>query len=181
MIVFISSLSVYTNGISFATEARGRGGPGSDDRRVSLLEGMLGEAFDPTDPGARRPVQDRMLLGVELADGRRCVSTPRGQEPNPVDEPLLLTTGGSETLGVGSAEWFLSPFPPPGDVRLFCAWPSAGIPETTTIISADDLLEAARRVRPLWPPQPVFDRQPDPSPVALAPDGWFANFGSCTP
>ena len=163
LVVFISSLSVYSNGISFTTEARGRGGPGSKDRPVSLVDGLLGTV----------PSRDRMLLGVELADGRRCTSTPRGHEANPADEPLLLSTGGGGGNGVGSAEWFLSPLPPPGDLRLRCAWPSAGIPETTTIISADELLRAARGVRQLWPPSRVFDQQPDPTPVVLPPDGWF--------
>lgn len=180
VVVFVASLSIYTNGISFTTEVRARGGPENDDGRVSLLEGMLGEAFDPTDLGASRPVPGRMLLGVEFADGRRCISTPRGQEA-PADEPLLLNNGGSGDAGVGSAEWFLSPFPPPGDLRLYCAWPSSGIPETITIISADDLLEAARRVQQLWPPPRVSDQQPHPSPEPLVRDGWFTSFGESQP
>lgn len=110
-------------------------------------------------------------------DGRRCISTPRGQDANPGDEPLLLPTRGDGSNGVGSAGWFLSPFPPPGDLRLYCAWPSAGIPETTTFISADELLKAARRVRQLWPPSRIFDQQPTPTPVVLPPDGWFMNSG----
>jgi hypothetical protein len=166
-VVFISSLSVYSNGISFTTEARGRGGPGSEDRPVSLIDGLLGTV----------PVRDRMLLGVEFADGRRCISTPRGQGANPADEPLLLSTGGSGSNGVGSAEWFLSPFPPPGDLRLYCAWPSAGIPETTTVISAAELLQAVGRVQELWPPSRVFDQQPNPTPVVLPPDVWFTSSG----
>ncbi len=177
LIVFICSLSIYTNGISFTTEARARGGPGSDDRPVSLVEGMLGEGFD-SDPSVRRVLQDRMLLGVEFADGRRCVSVPRGPEVNPPNEPFLLRIGASGANGVGSAEWFLSPSPPAGDLRVYCAWPSAGIPETTTIISAEVLRQAAGRVQQLWPPARVFDQQPSPSPVVLAQDGWFANFDS---
>ncbi len=161
--VFISSLSVYSNGISFTTEARGRGGPGSEDRPVTLSDGLSGNV----------PPRDRMLLGVELADGRRCVSTPRGHQADPADEPLLLPTGGGGSNGEATAEWYLSPLPPPGDLRLHCAWPSAGIPETTTIISADVLSEAARRVRQLWPTPRVFDQQPDCAPVVLPPDGWF--------
>lgn len=171
LMIFISSASVYTNGIHFTTEARGRGGPGSDDRPVSLVEGMLGMV----------PRQDRMLLGVEFADGRRCISTPRGQEANPEDELLLVSSGGDGGNGIASASWFLAPFPPPGDLRLYCAWPSAGIPETTTIISADDLRQAAGRVHRMWPPSRVFDQQPDPSPVALPPDGWFTNVRPETP
>ena len=114
-----------------------------------------------------------MLLGVEFADGRRCIGTPRGQEANLADEPLLLPSGGGGGNGVASAEWFLSPFPPPGDLRLHCAWPSAGIPETTTVISAHEVATAARQVRQLWSPSRVFDQQPGPTRAALAPDGWF--------
>lgn len=167
LVVFIPSLSVYSNGIAFTVEARGRGGPGSDDRPVALVDGLLGNA----------PARDRLLLGVELADGRRCISTPRGQEADPADELLLLSSGGSGSNGVGSAEWFLSPLPPPGDLRIYCAWPSAGIAETTTVISADALLRAARGVQQLWPPSRVFDQQPNPTPVALPADGWFKNNG----
>lgn len=166
LVVFISALSVYSNGISFTTEARARGGPGSEDRPVSLCDGLLGDVS-----------RHRMLLGVEFPDGRRCISTPRGQDANPKDEPLLLPTRGDGSNGVGSAGWFLSPFPPPGDLRLYCAWPSAGIPETTTLISADELLKAARRVRQLWPPSRIFDQQPTPTPVVLPRDGWFLNSG----
>ena len=155
--------------------------PGSDDRPVSLVNGMLGEEFHPTDPSRRGPLQDRMLLGVEFADGRRCVGLRRGEKADPADEPLLLPTGGGGSNAGGSAEWFLSPSPPPGDLNLYCAWPVAGIPETTTIISAEDLLRAARRVQQLWSPSRVSDQQPAPSPVPLAPDGWFATFESSTP
>lgn len=165
--VFVSSLALYSNGIEFTVEARGRGGPGSDDRPVVLLDGLMGTV----------PLEHRMLLGVEFADGRRCLCTPRGQEADPEDELLLLTGNGGGGNAVASAEWFLSPFPPPGDLHLYCAWPSAGIPETTIVVSANQLATAARQVQQLWPPSRAFDQQPDPTPVALAPDGWFRRNG----
>lgn len=167
VVVFVSSLALYSNGIEFTVEARGRGGPGSDDRPVALVEGLMGTV----------PLEHRVLLGVEFADGRRCLSTPRGQEADPEAELLLLPSGGHGGNGVASAEWFLSPLPPPGDLTLYCAWPSAGIVETTTIIAADPLADAAPRVRQLWPPSRIYDQQPDPTPVTLAADGWFTRNG----
>jgi hypothetical protein len=172
LVVYISSLALYSNGIAFTVEARGRGGPGSDDRPVALDEGLWGTVPDVGLWGTVPP-EHHMLLGVEFADGRRCIRTPRGQEADPADEPLLLFTGGGGSSGEASAEWFLSPFPPPGDLHLYCAWPAAGIPETTTVISANQLATAARQVQQLWPPSRAFDPQPDPTPVPLAPDGWF--------
>lgn len=167
LVVFITSLSVYSNGIAFTTEARARGGPGSEDRPVWLVDGLTGTV----------PPHDRMLLGVEFADGRRCLATPRGQEANPADEPLVLTSGSEGGSGDASAHWFLSPFPPPGDLRFHCAWPAAGIPETTTVVPADRLHDAAGRVQQLWPQSRLTDQQPDPAPVALPPDGWFIGSG----
>ena len=164
--VFICGLAVYRNGVDLTVEVRSRPNRSGDD------ELLAGDFY-----GMRSA--SRLLFGVEYADGRRCANLAVRPDPNadgPQDQPRLRPGGGGGGENVASASWFLCPLPPPGALRIYCAWPSAGIAETVTSIDADRILEAASRVRELWPWEPTTRR---PRPLArpvLPAEGWFTQF-----
>jgi hypothetical protein len=174
--VFICGMSVYRNGVDFTVEVRARPGRMS---RESLHEAMLWP-----DAG-----ENQLLLGIEFADGRRCANIPREHPPprwrrwrakwkagaTSADQPALWSSGSGGSFRSAYATWYLSALPPPGDLRIICAWPAAGVPETITTLSADAILEAASHARELWPwePEPqIIEREPGPPDIPD--DGWFA-------
>jgi hypothetical protein len=157
--VFLSGLQVFRNGVRFAIEVRTRGHlfPGSD----------LHSALHEEGPTA-------LLLGVELADGRRCTRDHRGV-PDP-SEPVLRAQGGSG--GERSAELglFLSPVPPTGTTKMVCAWPWLGVRDQVTLLPTDRILVAAASVIELWP----WETASHPSRHSIArpdmpDDSWFSS------
>jgi hypothetical protein len=166
-VVFVSTLSVFSTGIGFFTEVRGRGGAANEGLPVTtLFDGLLGTA----------PPDQAMLLGVEFADGRRAVRTPRGVDVSPgnADDVRLMPSAGRGSTNSVSAWWYLSPLPPSGDLTIQCAWPALGIPETRTLVPDADLIAASRRVHKLWEPARFFSPHPPSAPEALPPTSWFS-------
>lgn len=97
--VFVGSVSVYSNGVEFTTEARATGPLGGDSRRPLLADGLHGRAASD---------DANLHLAVELSDGRRCVGARVGGEAAPAgDEPMLLPGGGGgsdrDANGTGSS------------------------------------------------------------------------------
>jgi hypothetical protein len=165
VVVFISGVRAFSNGLDITLEVRVR--HASTDERGDMLAGVHGHG-DPS---------DRLLLGVELSDGRRCTNLdPLDLDgSDSTERPMLTPGGGSSNARSGDFTLFLSPLPPPGDLRIVCAWPKRGLAETITVVSADDILEAAQRARVLWPwepePEPVWSVKPPEVPKG----GWFAD------
>jgi hypothetical protein len=168
LVVFICGMNAYRSGIAFTVEVRvGPSRTLSDDLREGATNPFGAES-------------SRILLGIEFADGRRCTSVPR-EHPPPgfeasADQPSLWARGGGGSIRSTSVSWFLSPLPPPGDLRIFFAWPAAGLPETTAALPADDILRAASRARELWPwkkPKPEVSEERSAPPV-IPEGGWFA-------
>lgn len=161
--VFVTCLRAFSNGVELSLEVRAR--HTSTDERGGMF-GLYGHA-GPGDP---------LLLGIELSDGRRCTNLDRIDldDSDPAERPMLTPGGGSSTERSADLTLFLSPLPPPGELRIVCAWPKRGLAETITVLSADDILEAARRARVLWPwepeSQPVWSVKPPEVPKG----GWFA-------
>jgi hypothetical protein len=163
--VFISGVRAFTNGVELTVEVRARtvssGGPGD----------VLGSVF------GHGSSDDRVLLGVELSDGRRCTNLDDSLAfdlDDSGEQPRLMPGGGSGGSRSSSSTLFLSPLPPPGVLRVVCAWPARGLSETITVLSADDILAAAHHARALWPWEP----EPEPvwraSPPVVPEGGWFA-------
>jgi hypothetical protein len=172
--VFVSGMRAFRNGIEFTLHARARTVLSKDSRTEWLCEGISG----------LRNQADRLLLGIEFADGRRCTNL-RGHYGSADNSPdqLHLSTGDGSGSGDDSAEfdYFLSPLPPPGYLRIVCAWPARGIPETITELTTEDILQAASRARELWPWQPPEVGTRKPTPPALPPlpeGGWFAQLAA---
>lgn len=165
LVVFMSGARVFSNGVDLTLEVRLRQVDASGRH-------VLGAAVHGHGPGSG----DRLLFGVEFADGRRASTLGRDLRPpteDTEDEPRLWPGGGGGGSRSMQLQLFLSPLPPPGDFTVVCAWPDRDLPETTTVLSADQLLEAASRVRVLWPwePEQQFGR-PEPPP-RLPRGSWF--------
>lgn len=162
VVVFIPWMTVYRNGVEFRLEVRARPGHLFADRSPSEPDGSgLFEAMYQHDDVNRG---NRLLLGVEFADGRSCPNLGSkelsGADAGP-EHPSLWQGDCSGDNSSASASWFLTPLPPPGDLRLVCAWIAAGVAETVTTLSANDIVDAAGRARELWPVEP------DPPAMAL--------------
>ena len=165
VVVFISGARVFSNGVDFTVEVRAR--RGTNDGQGGMLGGVHGHG-DPS---------NRLLLGVEFSDGRRCtnIGAPFTADfHDSPDRPLLTPGGGSGGTRASDISLFLSPLPPPGDLRVVCVWPKFGLPEKITVLSADVIVEAAHRVRVLWP----WEAEPEPEwgvkPPNVPEGGWFA-------
>jgi hypothetical protein len=167
--VFVSGMRAFRNGVEFVLEARARTVPSDDSWRH-----CLSDAID----GWNR--SDRLLLGIEFADGRHCTNLADHYESanNPQNQPRLSPGGGSGSDRSAETTYFLSPLPPPGRLRIVCAWPERGIPETITELSTEDILQAASGARELWPWEPpeVGTRKATPPPLPAG--GWFAQLAA---
>lgn len=164
LVVFLSGLRVYTTGVELSIELRARpsASEDEDDHLGRLLHGRRGAA-------------DGLLLGIEFADGRTCsnLGTLAAQVP---DErtPTLHSGGGGGSSRSAEASYFLSPLPPPGELRLVSALPGRGIPESTLSLPTEAILDAATRARVLWPWAPERRQKPGRRAPELPAGGWFA-------
>jgi hypothetical protein len=165
IVVFISGARVFSNGVDFTLEVRAR--HATTDGRGGSLGGIHGHG-DPS---------DRLLLGFEFSDRRRCSNIGAPFPPDfqdSAERPELMPGGGTGGTRSSDISMFLSPLPPPGDLRVVCAWPKFGLPEKTTVLSADAILEAAQGVRVLWPWEPEPEFVWGAKPPAVPEGGWFA-------
>jgi len=99
--------------------------------------------------------------GVELSDGRRVTTLddsawvempdgvdPAGWEPgHPVLEAVSQPAVFAQSW---SRDVWLWPLPPPGPLRVVCAWPDQEISETSTTIDTTQLRSAAAQAARLW-------------------------------
>jgi len=167
--VCVAGMHAFTTGLSFRLAVRLR------HMRRGLHHRMF-EMVAGHGPGT--PVEDRLLIGVEYADGR-AVSNVAGDdwyaEDELPDDQLVLTPGGGGGGGLSYDQRFwLSPLPPLGPVTLICAWPALGLSEGSAQVDGQTLLDAAARALVLWSPSThSVEPEPDPEPPSL-PRGWFA-------
>lgn len=128
-------------------------------------------------PGAQLPLENRLLLSLEYADGRRTSNLTDPQFGGPGrdldDDRLLLVPqgGGGSDSHVDQAFW-VSPLPG-GPVTVVLTWPVMGLPESRTVIDGTAITAAAAHSLILWPDQPPQD-PPEPPPPPQPTDGWFA-------
>ena len=152
LVIFICGLSVYRHGMDLTVDVRARPG-----RSVAHPEGLLAEV------GGQGAGWSPLLLGVEFSDGRSCGNVGGSQaavRDVAKEQPRLLFESASGDDRRASTSWFLSPLPPPGDLRIVCSWPSHGVPRTTTTLPTEPILRAAARARELWRWQPRSEIRP---------------------
>ena len=128
----------------------------------------------------REDSDERLLLGVEYADGRTATNFQSpGFRGMPVDddpdEPVLSPMGGGGGGRSFDQSFWLTPLPPAGPLVVVCAWSAFDIPESRTVLDGAAIVEAASRAVVLWPPSPPQDEAPVEPPEPRVPDGgWFA-------
>ncbi len=165
VVVLLSGARVFSNGVDFTLEVRAR--HSITDGRGDMLGGVHGNG-DP---------KERPLLGIEFSDGRRCTNVGDALDFDSGDSgerPLLMPGGGSGCTRSSVLTLFLSPLPPRGRPWRRVCLAQGALPETITVLSADDILEAAQGARVLWPwepePQPEWPAKPPDVPEGR----WFA-------
>jgi len=157
--VFLSGLRVHRNGVRFTVEVR---------TRTRLFEN--GDLTTAVHGQGRAALQ----LGVELSDGRRCAHDRRGV-PDPTG-PVLAPQSAGGSHHDAHLNLFLSPVPPPGNTRMFCAWPWFGIGDQVTLLPTDAILATAANVLELWPWEPPGrQREPVVARPETPDDSWFSS------
>jgi hypothetical protein len=167
--VCIVGIHVFTTGLSFQLAVRLRQVPPGLHHRI--FEMVSGHRLDTS-------AEDRLLLGVELVDGRTASNVASDYWFAMDDLPdgrLVLSPGrgGGGRLHYDQRFW-LSPLPPPGPVTFVCAWPALGLTESSAECDGQLLLDAAARAVVLWPPSSQsVEPEPPPEPPVV-PTGWFS-------
>ncbi|WP_448641910.1 hypothetical protein [Geodermatophilus sp. URMC 63] len=154
--VALTGLQVYSTGVAMTLAVRVREAP-------APARGLSELVFEPERAG--------LLIGVELADGRRVAG---GGLPG--NDPDLVWQPGSGSAGDRTAdqEWWLSPLPPDGPLTVVVRCPGLGIEETATRLDGTAIRAAAAGVVELWPwaPPAPWGEEP-PAPPDLPPGSWF--------
>jgi hypothetical protein len=167
-VVAIIGADAYRTGIAISIAIRLRH---SDRSEFGLAHELFGRRHRGASGG-------ELLVGVAYPDGRTAtnVSAPFADPPTGLDHPTLTQGGGGGGGRSFSADYWLSPLPPPGDLTIVVAWPAHGIDETHTLMPADVIAHALAHNVELWPWEPPADHDDAPTrePPALPEGGWFA-------
>ncbi len=162
-VVYLSGVHAFSTVLEFRLTARAR--------HRSPGRGLGGAMFGHGDH------EDRLLLGVEYADGRTGSNLGGFRAGLDVQldptSPVLMPGGGGGGERSADVSFQLSPLPPPGPLRIITAWPSRGIAETVTEVRAEPLIDAAARVRVLWDLDPDELPPAPPQPPSVPPGSWF--------
>jgi hypothetical protein len=170
--VGITHVEAFSSGFRFTLAVRMR-----QPRPYLAQGGLFMLVSSHVRPGVEIPLEDRLLLGIEYADGRRAsnIEDIRMSGPTAVpDEQLILVPegGGGDENSVDQAYW-VAPLPPDGPVTIVLAWPGFGMPESRTDLDGAAIRAAAGRSHTLWPRQPPLQPSEPPSPARPS-SGWFA-------
>jgi hypothetical protein len=165
--VTLTGVQVFSTGIGFTLTVRCRPEAlpdGEDGLHDLLWRGHRGR-------------DTALMVGVELADGRRASNLP-GRDPfasgGPEDLVFTQGSGSGDQLSV-EQEWWLSPLPPAGPLRVVVRCDLLGLPETATELDGAAIRAAAEGVVVLWPWVPPSALEPPEPPAPDVPaDSWFA-------
>ncbi len=154
-VVAVSHALVHSSGVQFQVVAHVEGLRAGESNMI-FHEQHAGRM------GLPEPPNGFLRFGIELSDGARVSNLSEGgwrrSPPEEAIGPVLSQFGGS---GGGSSsgtsvDWsvgyWLWPLPGAGVLRLFCEWPVAEIELASAEIDVGPILEAARAVTRLWPP-----------------------------
>ena len=165
VVVALSGVDVYSVGFAFTLRVRLRTRPVRAHQMHLLIGGYGGADTDP---------EQRLLVGIEFADGRRASSAV----PDPAaradpQRPLLTGGGGSGgDVAMDRVNW-VTPLPPDGPLLVVVRCGALGVPESTVRLDGGEIARAAEQVTVLWPPPPPATMQ-DRRPPRLPSDGWFS-------
>ncbi len=101
---------------------------------------------------ASRGGPNALRFVIRFADGREAIADNRPGHPADPGRQLPRISFRS---GQGSdSEWehrmWVWPLPPPGPLTILCEWPAMAIPETTAVLDASVILDAAAGAATLW-------------------------------
>lgn len=170
--VGITQLEAFSSGFRFSLAVRIR------RPRPDLAHGGLFMLISGHGPrGAEVSMENRLLLGVEYANGDRASNLEDMRLPGEetVDERRLFLNhhgGGGGDRTVDQSYW-VSPLPPDGPVTFVLSWPGFGMPESRTEIDGALITAAAARSRLLWPEETQAE-PPEPPPPPRPSTGWFS-------
>jgi hypothetical protein len=160
VVLALLRLQVYSTGLTMELAVGARP---TAERRDRRLHREL--SADP------RRSRGALLVGVELADGRRVIS----RTGDLIDIGVVLRPAGSWSGGSMSRTWWLSPLPPTGPLTVVISCADLGIEETSTVISGELIERAAADVVTLWAWQGYELMQyASPAHPDLPPGSWFA-------
>lgn len=174
--LFLVEAQAYTTGVLFSAALRLR--RRFDSYGPNMHMELMGS---PTRTSGADDPDGRLMLGVQLSDGRLTVMTtgflPVTQADAPADPDalsLLSTPGGGFSGDLSSdVRYWLRPLPPSGPLLLITRWLALGIEETVTELDGSTIAAAGALATALWPPVTPQDREPPPPPSPPA-SGWFA-------
>jgi len=171
--VGITQLEAFSTGFRFNVAVRARRLP-AEFARGGLFMLISGHGRH----GAEVPLENRLLLGVEYANGDRASNLEDmrlpGEETDDDERRLILSHhgGGGSDLTVDQSYW-VSPLPPEGPVTFVLSWPGFGMAESRTEIDSAPIRAAAARSVHLWPEQAGYE-PPEPPPPPRPSTGWFS-------
>lgn len=139
-------------------------------RQPSDEDGLYGQFS-----GSAAPEQ-QLLVGLEDAAGRRASTFDTGRWPPPDDDGALTMTGrggggGGRTY---DQEYWVSPLPADGPLRLVVRWDARGIPETVTEVDGAAVAAAGRGAVELWPWEAAVEPDHEEDRGRRPTDGWFS-------
>jgi hypothetical protein len=167
--IVLTGVEVFSTGVAFTVILRCR------PDALPADEVDLGQLMWRRGPGS----EAELLVGVEFADGRR-TSSLSGRDPfgAPVAPETLVLTRGRGTgdqLSV-EQEWWLTPLPPAGPLRLVVRCGLFGLPEASVELDGAAIRAAAEDVVVLWPwAPPRREAEAEPPALHLPADSWFGS------
>ncbi|WP_243753233.1 hypothetical protein [Paenarthrobacter sp. MSM-2-10-13] len=150
-VVVLKLVEVYSTGCLFDLVWSVRRGTESDQEWREMVE----ESYNH--PRSSLDTRTGLELGVAVADGRKAVSAingPAAFEDAAVTGPVLTTLGGgggsnnSEFVQFTGRYW-LWPLPME-DITLVLRWEALGIPESSLVLSGEQLAEALADAQKYW-------------------------------
>jgi hypothetical protein len=164
----LTGVQVFSTGIAFTIGLRCR------PEALPAGEADLGSLLWR----GRRGPETELLVGVEFADGRRTSNLLGRHRTGPPDGPEALVfnqgSGSGQQLTV-EQEWWLSPLPPAGPLRVVVRCDLLGLGETSTELDGAAIRAAAEGVVVLWPwVSPSSVEPPEPPAPDVPGDSWFA-------
>lgn len=170
--VALLGMVAYSTGVGFTLAVRMRVEP----RSHRTYELISGHAY-----GDDEASPDRLLLGVEYADGRTATNLggpwPPGSEWDDADvsQPVLSPSSGGGGGRSYDQTYFLSPLPPPGPLTVVCTWAAFDVPESRAVLDGESIATAGSRAVVLWPWEPEQPGAHEPPEPRVPAAGWFAD------
>jgi hypothetical protein len=138
--ILIDQVVAYTTGFSFRLAGRRRAGATLANERG--FEHVLSPHHDD---------MDRLLVGIEFADGRKATNLTHGPTDSEGDGPMLMTGGGAAGGGRFDFQFWVWPLPPDGPLTFAIQWADQDVELTRAPVESSPIREAGALSEPLWP------------------------------